>query len=445
MRAGAMAGWFQQLASVGTGLLLVPLILSLFPLAESGLWFGFQGMVAMVGLLDFGIGAVVARQVAHIAGGGSAGGSNDFLDFGTGHRAIRALSDHAAWIYRVTACLLLLTGVAIFELVVPQTRFLEGIVIDPRPVWYLMLLVPLAMLLANRSASLLIGTGHLFSARLLLGCFFLVQGAGVALAAWLTRDLRVMAIVSAAVAAIYAGLVGFRCRRALGSVFSLADEPVEPRRVRGMLRVAGPMGVVSVSAFLFTSIQVPLLGALLGPAVITPFYLAQRIGQAGMTAVLQMFQPQLPRFTRTISAGDLGGAWAMLRRNLVVGYPATFMVATAFVIVSPWIAGWLAKGEEFPSTGTLLLMGLDYAFCTCAVISNQFIIASGRNPFAIPTLAAGALNVMLLLLMVPSWGIAGVPVTSLVSGIIAAHWFSFFQLARLRRDLLQPALPVVAV
>ena len=440
-----MAGWFQQATSVGTGLLLVPLILNFFPLAESGLWFGFQGMVAMVGLLDFGIGAVVARQAAHIRGGGTAKGGDDFLDFGPGNRALRSLSDHAAWIYRVTACLLLLAGVVIFEVVVPRTRFLEGITIDPRPVWYIMLLVPLSVLMANRAASLLVGTGHLFIARFLLALFFIAQGAGVALAAWLTRDLRVMALVSAAVSAIYGMAVRFSCRRLMGSVFHAEAVPVDPRRIRGIFKVALPMGVVSVSSFLFASVQVPLVGALLGPAVVAPFYLAQRIGQAGMTAVLQMFQPQLPRFTCMISGNSFHSAWGMVRRNLLIGYPATFLVAAAFVIASPWVAAVLAKGKEFPSQTTLMLMGLDYAICTCAVIGNQFVIASGRNPFAIPTLVAGGLNVVLLFFLVPAWGIAGVPVTSLVAGTIAAHWFGFWQLARLRRGLLQQDLAVVAI
>jgi O-antigen/teichoic acid export membrane protein len=445
VRAGTMAGWFQQGISVTTGLLLVPLVLSLFPLAESGLWFGFQAMVAMVGFLDFGIGAVVARQAAHIRGGGTVHAGDDFLDFGSGDRALHSLSDHAASIYRVTAVLLLLAGILIYELVIPRTRFLEGVAIDSRPVWYIMLLVPLSMLMSNRAASLLVGTGHLFIARLLLALFFLIQGIGVALAAWLTRDLMVMAVVSAAVAALYGIAVRQAYRNLAGKDDPGDPGPVESRKIRGILKVAAPMGVVSVSSFMFASIQVPLVGALLGPAVVAPFYLAQRIGQAGMTAVLQMFQPQLPRFTRMISANDTRGAWAMLRRNLLLGYPATFLVAAAFVVVSPWIAALIAKGNAFPSHSTLMLMGLDYAICTCAVISNQFIIASGRNPFAIPTLAAGALNVALLFLLVPAWGIAGVPVTSLVAGTLAAHWFALLQLARLRRGLLKPYRPVVAI
>lgn len=440
-----MAGWFQQAASVGTGLLIVPLILHLFPLPESGLWFGFQGMVSMVGLLDFGIGAVVARQAAHIQGGGSATAGTDFIDLGTGPDALRSLSDHAAWIYRLLAGLLVVAGAVLFELVVPQTRFLEGVSIDPRPLWYLMLLVPLSLLLTNRSVSLLIGTGHLFTARLMLGLFFIFQGAGVALAAWLTRDLVAMAAVSCGVALCYAVALGFFRRRLLPEVARAKPATVDRSRIRSILKVAGPMGVVSVSAFLFASIQVPLLAALLGPAVVAPFYLAQRIGQAGMTAVLQMFQPQLPRFTRMISAKEPAHAWSMLRRNLFVGYPAVLLAAVAFVIVSPWVAALLAKGKEFPSQATLVLMGLDYAVCTCAVIGNQFVIASGRNPFAIPTLAAGLLNVAILFILIPSGGIAGVPLASLVAGTVAAHWYSVVQLLRLRRELIPGPLTAAAL
>jgi O-antigen/teichoic acid export membrane protein len=290
-------------------------------------------------------------------------------------------------------------------------------------------------LLANRSVSLLVGTGHLFAARLMLGLFFVFQGAGVALAAWLTRDLVVMAAVSCAVALSYAAVLRLLGRRLLPEVSRAKPVTVDRGQIRRILKVAGPMGVVSVSAFLFASIQVPLLAALLGPAVVAPFYLAQRIGQAGMTAVLQMFQPQLPRFTRMISAKESAHAWSVLRRNLFVGYPAVLLAATAFVVVSPWVAALLAKGKEFPSQATLVLMGLDYAVCTCAVIGNQFVIASGRNPFAIPTLVAGLLNVAILFVLIPKGGIAGVPLASLIAGTIAAHWYSIVQLVRLRREL----------
>lgn len=435
VKADALAGWFQQGAGLGVGLFLVPIVLSHFTLAESGLWFGFQGMLGMVGLLDFGIGAVVARQAAHVMGGGRAKAGEDFLDLGGGDRGLRALIDHSAVIYLATSVLLLVAGALIFEFGLPRTRLLDGISIDARPVWYLMLMVPLCALLASRGSSLLIGTGHLFSFRIIVGLFFVAQGAAVGIVAWLFGDLRLMALVSALSAVCYAVAMTWCSRHLLRDAFRLPKIAPDWSVVRRLVKVAAPMGVVNISAFLFYSIQVPLIAMLLGPAVVAPFYLAQKILQAGMTAVQNLVQPQLPRFTRRISADDLPGARDILRKSLALGWPTVLFVAAMFVIFSPSVAEIFSKGDVYPVRSVLFWMAADSFLCICAAISNQFVLASGRNPFVVSTLVSGLLNVLFLCVLIPRMGIAGVPFSSMIAGGVATYWFAVYQLARLKRVL----------
>lgn len=433
VRAGALAGWFQQAAGAGIGILLVPALSKLLPAAECGLWFAFQGTVAVAGLADLGLGFAISRQAAFCLGQREGTlPQGDFLDFGAGGAGLAGLNAHSVVLYRVLAVLAAAGGAVLYDWIAAYTRMMEGTRGDMRGVFYLMLVVPVCMLLANRANSLMVGTGNMFAARAGSGMFMLCQGGSVLAAAMLTKSLWWMAVCSAAMALVYLAVTLVISRRV---VPGLADGHA-PAVDRGVLwrlcKIAGPVGLVNIGGYLVNAVQVPALGAMLGPTLVAPFYLAQRIGMFLTNAALQTHHSRLPMFTKLHANGDHVSARALMNRSLKTSTLCLIGAALVFVCFSPALALLFGKTLSLPRS-VMGMMALDYVFMGCAVIWAHFIMAAGKNPFTITTLLNGGWNLVFLSLLVPKLGIIGIPLASICAGVLSNYGYIAFRAFQFRK------------
>src|SRR5947207_555698 len=79
VRAGALAGWYQQFAGGVVLLAIVPIVNARLSVSEAALWFSFQSLAAAVTLTDFGIGFAISRQVAYSLSMTTSVGIADFI------------------------------------------------------------------------------------------------------------------------------------------------------------------------------------------------------------------------------------------------------------------------------------------------------------------------------------------------------------------------------
>jgi hypothetical protein len=102
---------------------------------------------------------------------------------------------------------------------------------------------------------------------------------------------------------------------------------------------------------------------------------------------------------------------------------ASLFVFTIYWLGFPWLSSNFFKIE---SVGFLMLaiMAIDYVFSIFNTACSSFVLASGKNPFLFVVLLAGALNVALIVLVVPKLGVIGIPLCSLVAGLVSAYSFS---------------------
>lgn len=435
-KSGALTGWLQQAISAGIALLMVPLLTSFLSAEESGLWFAFQGMVAMAGLANFGIGHVVSRQTAFCLGVRADGVRDDFLDFGQGSLGVSRLNTYASRVYMwITFCSVLI-GIIIFEGVIPHTRLLPGAPSEYRFIWYLMLGSSLFLIMGSRYVSFLLGSGLTHIVKILATLNALFQGMGIFVAVWFSSDLVLMAGVSCILALIYFFIlrqvtklcvIGLRCANYKGVI----DKGV----MRRMIGISFPLGVVNIGSFLFSNIQSPLVGALLGSAMVTPFYLAQKLVQFVVLGCQQSLQPQLPKFTRLVASMDWLAAVSLMKRSFKVYVPLVILAALGFTLGGPVILGYLTSDIATLPMNVIYVMGVDLIVLAITVAMTHFVLASGRNPFMIPSLLGGGLNLILILVLVPYLGLVALPLSTLISGLITSYYAGFFYWHRLWRQM----------
>lgn len=444
VRAGTLAGWFQQACSSGAAILLIPIVVSHLSNADSGLWFTFQGMVALTGLCDFGLGLVVSRQTAytlHRNPSKATSNNHDFLEFGSGGEGIHQLRKHVEHIYRWTSLAALLLGIIIYELILPHTKALNGVSDNSRTVWYLMLATGLLLVACNRWSSILTGANFVFTARTLFGLFFVVQSVLVGFSAFVFGELVSMSLAALLSACAYL----YALRKAaiyyipeLNASGMNRKYVIDRYLVKRLWKISFPIGAANISSFLINSIQVPMLGAIFGPSTVAPFYLAQRILQFASLFVLQPVQNRLSQFTGYLSHGDKPRALHVFQKTILYVLPATIAALATFVFLSPFAAKFLAPGTSYPSLMVLSLLALNALILSTSSTCGQFVLAAGRNPFFIPCIINGLLNLIGLCWLVPVHGIIAIPIVAIISGMLSSYILGFHYAIRLNRELKLP-------
>lgn len=427
-RAGALAGWVQQGASLGSAVLLIPLVTAYLLPAEAGIWFVFQALLGMVTMLDLGFGFALSRQVAFTLGGGRGDEQKgDFLQLAPGWDGLAQLFKLSRQLYRLLALGGFFVALAIFEVLANFGHLLPVVTTEVRICWYALTVASVLLILAGGQTAFLNGLGLVYQTRILATAYQVLAAAGAAAAIWWGWGLSGMGLSFAVAAALHYICVGWvRAKFATG--LQLHGGTSAPKgALKALAKAALPVGGVNAFGTLIYTVQTPLLGFLLGPEKVAPFYLAQKIGLAFNLAVVHTVSPQMPFFTRSLGQKNLSGALQIMQKILWQTALLQIAASLAFYFLSPAMASILLQRTDYLPSGVLALLALDFCLAGLSVNWAWFVLASGRNPFVIPTVITGILTVALTVMLVPRMGVIGIPISALIANLAANHWFNFLK------------------
>ena len=95
----------------------------------------------------------------------------------------------------------------------------------------------------------------------------------------------------------------------------------------------------------------------------------------------------------------------------------------------------MGRPGQYVGKDVLLFLTINFLIAGFAVVPGHFVLASGSNPFALATLIQGGLTVIGTIFLCPIIGIAGVPLSSLISGLFTNYWYYPFRALRVWHDL----------
>lgn len=417
-RAGAIAGLFQQGISVLVALLLIPVVTQHLSQDEAGVWFAFQSLVLIMSMLDLGFGFAISRQAAFTLGANaSTVAKDDFVNLAPGWSGIAQLFRLTRSLYRALAGAALVVGIVAFEVISRVGQLLPDGIPSVRWCWYCMVVASSLLILTAGQSSILNGLGAVYQTRILLAFYLFFAGAGAALAAYRGWGLTAMGASFAMAALFYWISVNLMRHMATQKMRDSKFLPPPHGSLKRLAKAALPVGGVNIFGSLVYTAQPPLLGMLLGPEKVVPFYLAQRIAIACHMLAMQLTLPQLPFFTRALGAGDYDQARVNMKNTIQRTTLLVVLTSCIFYFLSPWAADVLLRKTDFIDLRTRQLMTLDLLFLGCSVIWGQYVLAAGRNLFVWTTVATGIGSLILSAVASKDMGTSGLPFATLVAGV----------------------------
>lgn len=203
------------------------------------------------------------------------------------------------------------------------------------------------------------------------------------------------------------------------TVFRTIGLPSLPHgAMRAGLRHGGTLFLYRVGVSLYTTGNVAILGWLTNPALVGLYGASERIFQAAAAMFWPFWRTLHPYFSRMASHSNV-----RYRKALWLGSLATLGVGVSLLLVSwvgaPWAISLLFGDAFEASTPILMILALGLpAMALSGFWSQAGLIPLGADrTFLLATLLAAAVNLVLILVLVPRYGAEGMAMS-----VVAAEW-----------------------
>jgi O-antigen/teichoic acid export membrane protein len=325
--------------------------------------------------------------------------------------------------------------ILIYHAVLPWTKLRPSS--DPRlgVTWYTLGSAVIIALRTRQDLAVMEGIGCVHLSRFLSGTYMLLSGVTASVGVAVSARLEVMAVAVLIASVLYAVATRLVLRRVVST--DLARVGSAGSLTRALWRSAVSMGIVNTGQWLVSVAQVPLIGSLLGPDKVAPFYAAQKIGQTLNTAALQLVGPQLPLFTQALAQKQTVAATARLRKTFTLQIAIAISINLVFFGIGPTIAVAVLHSQQYVNTATRSVLAVDYTLMSVSVVAAHFVLAAGRNPFLWTTLVAGIMNIGIGVVLAPRYGVLGIALGGLCAGVATNYWFALWHGWKLLRRLVR--------
>jgi len=423
--AATLAGWWQQLCAIGGVGVTIPVVIDTLGNKEAGLWFSLQGLIAIFSLSDFGFSMAISRQVAHSfkVNDGVPLLSSDLFDIGSGWDGLGVLYSASRTIFVRVMLISIFLFIISYQLILPRTNLLPHRTLETALVWYLLAGSFALLFLTRLSQSFLDGLGYMYIGRGISGFYQLVSSLLSIVALRLNFGLTGLAAALLIASSIQLWAMHSSLNRVSAGKL-VPSHGASGTLVAKLWKVSVPFGITNTGGYLVGAVQVPMLGALLGPAAVAPIYIAFRISQALNASVLQIVTAQLPFFTQQCAQGHWMLAKKRMLHTLIISGALQVSIALGLYFASPGFVDWWVGAGHYIAGPVLLLFSINYALTCLAGLPAQFVLASGRNPFAVSTLIHGVLTLTGMVFLCPRLGLLGLPLSGLLAIMATNFWLS---------------------
>ena len=424
-RAASYAGLYQMLFSAFGAAISIPFVISSLSVNAAGMWFSLQGIIAIFLLSDFGFSMVISRQVSHSfkLDRDVVLMDSDLIETESGWNGVSELYAASKVIFtRVTIASILLFIIS-YEIVLPHTNILVSNTNETKIVWYLLAASFCFIFQARLSQSFLDGLGYMYLTRI-------VSGSNQLFSSFLSVISLLLGygIVGLAFVLLVSSIIQF-CIMHLSLKLIASGQLVPIYRntrilIKGIWKVAIPFGLVISGTYLVSAAQVPIVGVILGPAEVTSIYIAFKISQFLNGSVLQVITAQLPFFTKLCANGQWAPARKIMLETLVIGATVQIFIGLFLFFISPTLVDmWVGPGHYIKGS-VLLVFSINYVATCLSALPTQFVLAAGRNPFALCSVIHGVLIIGGIILLCPSLGLLGVPLANLIAVLLTNFWLN---------------------
>jgi len=433
IRAAALAKWAVQGVNLLSNLLIMPLIFYQFGTEISGIWFFMLSWTGAFALVDFGLSQSVTRQIAFSHGEKTKAVAivgTKFLNI-WGDRASQAVFAGAKRIFLWTAIIVVLSSVLAERTFLFSGNLSAGF--DVRLTWYFVALSAVGLLMAKPYQSLLEG-----------GMLPSWQQISILLATLVGKIVLIVALLLGApiwaIGAIFClgNWTQFISSRwcvslRLPSLMAMDSKP-KKNIMKALWPLSWPQGVASTGAYMTFAVNPIIIGFFLGAVAIPEYFIPWRLANIIESAAYAILVPNLSFFIKMLAENKIK---ALLSKYFVLFAIINIFVIVAFsfyVIFGVMIVDILSAGKVRVSFTLMLAFAIYHILAVIQTSFAIFIVAHGRQPFAVVATVGAVFNISLAVILIPRYGVLGAVIGTALAQLMTNNWFIAYYFLRLLKE-----------
>ena len=422
-RRSAIAAWSLQISTAASTIVVVKYLGPPLGVSGLGVWLSMLAITQLYLYFDFGWGYVGARAVSARRGAALVSG----VPAGPEMAAVLGWLKRVIFRSSLVAAVVMAVVFWVFLAKLDVQRDKEDVYRGAIILW----MAGYVLLMQRPFCAVIEGNDQIWitrgvSAVVNMVCCVVQIGIGLK---WSSMALLALPQLVLSVGAWVA--LGWVARRAVQDealpASSIAPAGIAPREC---LKI----GAINLVGYIGATAQAPIIAIGVSPALVAPFHFAWRVSSFLSLAILQIPLTMLPRFTIQVGARK----WSTARKMMVE--QSTWVLILSILILSCFLCliGWLS--EHFMGIGRLrwtdyCLMATLGMLSNSSVVLGHFVLAAGRNPFFASAMSSVVLNVLLLYLLVPEFGVAGLMAAAMISLLCTSFWVQIMHGIRLLHEL----------
>jgi O-antigen/teichoic acid export membrane protein len=418
---GAVASTVFTLTSATVAVLQLRLIIHFLPPDLAGLWLLFLTVGSYVTFFDLGISPTVGREISFAIGTKTTNPQD----------RTRQIGELLTTLWRALRFVAIGTGVvsvALGELLILSSHHYH----QNRPVqvaWAIFGIAASLNLLGASALASLCGLGRVATEKMIRSLSLMVGLILTAASLWLGWGIVGLAVAWLTQGVLLGGLGWYYLRNTLPELFhsSFAPNWVLARKM------AGPslqFALIQLGAIFILQSANPLIAATLGTSAIPPYEALSKVAATLMTLALLIVNSSAPHFSMSYAAGEYDTLKQLLVRNLQLGV-GLIIVLGSFVAINGdrLVTIWLGSSKF---AGFLILWVLLFMVLLEVhhVIFATAVMASGHIVFAWVSVGAGALNILLAVVLVGRFGLLGIAFAIGIAQLVSNNWYVPFVAVR---------------
>lgn len=424
--SGAVSGLVFTLASIGSAVVQLRLVVEYLPMELAGIWLVFLAFGTYIGFLDLGLGPTLSREIGFFLGNQSDPSSR------RQHIADLIATCHRAFF--IIALIVFICGVLLgllFLRALTTPEHYETV----RLAWGIFALGGALNIVGGSSFAILYGLGEVALERIIRAASLLtgLALAYIALAeGWGIVGLSITWALQNLISRLAATWILHKRHSEYAEYYGVARMAILRKLVGPSLKWAA----TSLGAILILQSHNIIIAATLGPSAIPQYEAIIKIAVAMMTLSLLLVTSSSPFISQRYAAHDLDAVHVMLMRNIRVSV-ASMLIVGIFVAryASDIVVLWLGP-NAFAGYGVVWILLLMVLLETHHVAFAAAAMAAGKMAFAGAALLAGVLTIILSSALALNYGLVGVAAGVLLAQLLTNNWyapyvsFRFFKLER---------------
>jgi O-antigen/teichoic acid export membrane protein len=401
--------WLQSAIMLICGLANLPLLLHHFPTQEVGLWLLLQSIAGYLALLDFGLSQTLIRLIAVALGGNNP-------------TKAKAIASTGLLIYAILFIVsFFLAGLAL--LLLPTLLSLAPSSVGiARTLWLWLSAGFLVRLWTTPILALLQGSGYIHRYKLFSIISSLLQLAGTIFIVFSGVSLVWVGVNYFLITIFISSISYFFARKHLSNLIpSLSN--FQPKLLKPLLANSSHWFLFSLSTNLIWGTDLIVISHFLGSEVIVAYGAAMKLAMIALDFITQPGSTLTPAISAAIGAQNQPRLHRLYKNGQFINLNLAFFMACGLWVFGPTsIVLWLGI-HQFVGHSVWLIIVMVVALHGWNHF-NTVMLFAGTNtlPVATTCFMQGAVNLLLSLLLVETYGIKGVILGTLLAEILIPQW-----------------------